>query len=383
MRSARKSVVFSTLVALGVVAHALAQAPAAEKKAEAPPTGRAALAKSETAWTILKTEPYRGKQDDIHFINPRQGWYVNGSGKIYATSDGGATWTKQLDKQGSFFRCVAFLDEKNGFVGTVGAGYYPDGTDTTPLYQTTDGGATWTAVTTIEGPAVVGLCAIEVVKTPFVNKGELGERVRLVATGRVGGPAAMIASDDLGKTWQRIALPEIAAAAFDVHFFDAVHGVLATATSGNLPDSHALILTTDDGGKTWQERYRSTRPMELTWKISFPSREVGYVTIQSYNPDPAASARFVAKTTDGGKTWAEVPLVDDHKVRQFGVAFIDEQRGWVGAMPGGFETTDGGKTWLRADFGNAVNKIRVVREEKATHLFAIGVNVAKLELPRP
>ncbi|MFM8559217.1 MAG: WD40/YVTN/BNR-like repeat-containing protein, partial [bacterium] len=97
-------------------------------------------------------------------------------------------------------------------------------------------------------------------------------------------------------------------------------------------------------------------------------------------PDPAASQRFVAKTTDGGRTWAEIPLVDDAKVREFGVAFVDADTGWVGAMPHGFATTDGGKTWAKTDFGNAVNKIRLLRGPEGVTGYAIGVEVHRLRL---
>lgn len=38
-------------------------------------------------WTKLETEEYRGKQDDIFFINEQIGWYVNGAGKIFKTVD--------------------------------------------------------------------------------------------------------------------------------------------------------------------------------------------------------------------------------------------------------------------------------------------------------
>jgi len=37
-----------------------------------------------------------------------------------------------------------------------------------------------------------------------------------------------------------------------------------------------------------------------------------------------------------GKTWTEIPWSSDPKVRQFGVAFIDENRGWGDATPAGF-----------------------------------------------
>jgi hypothetical protein len=42
---------------------------------------------ADAAWQKLQTEPYKGKQDDIHFIDANRGWYVNGAGKIFATSN--------------------------------------------------------------------------------------------------------------------------------------------------------------------------------------------------------------------------------------------------------------------------------------------------------
>ncbi len=341
-----------------------------------------ATAAPGTAWTKLPTERYPGKQDDIFFISPTTGWYVNGAGKIFKTTDAGATWALKLHKPGTYFRCIAFVDDKIGIAGNIGPDYFPKVTDTVPLYQTADGGETWTPVTTIDGPPIVGLCALEVVKTPFVNAGNLDHKIRIVGVGRVGGPTAGIYSDDLGRTWKRMTLPESCAMAFDVHFFDNMHGVIASASSTDVQQARALILTTEDGGATWREAFTGSRPFELTWKISFPTRDVGYVTIQSYNPDPAASQRFIAKTVDGGKTWSEIPLADNSKVRPFGLAFIDENRGWVGAMPHGYATVDGGKTWSDVEFGNAVNKIRVLRDESGITLHSIGVDVYTLRLPR-
>jgi len=67
-------------------------------------------------------------------------------------------------------------------------------------------------------------------------------------------------------------------------------------------------------------------------------------------------------------------------VREFGIAFLDERVGWVGAMPRGFETRDGGATWQPSNFGNAVNKIRIVREKERATVFALGVELWKLDL---
>jgi photosystem II stability/assembly factor-like uncharacterized protein len=333
------------------------------------------------AWRKLETEPYRGKQDDIYFVNENVGWYVNGAGKIFRTKDGGTTWQLQLDQPGTYFRCVAFIDDQHGFAGNIGPGYFPGVTDGVPLYETVDGGETWKAVTTIEGKPIVGLCALQVLNEEFVNAGKLETRTRIIGVGRVGGPTAMIVSDDAGATWQHIAIKDHAAMAFDVHFFNRNDGFIAASTSSDVTESNALILSTNDGGKTWTKAWQSKRPYELTWKIAFPTGNVGYVTIQSYNPDPSVTDRFVAKTIDGGKTWSEIPLVSDAKVREFGIAFLDENIGWVGAVPNGFQTTDGGVTWQAIEMGNAVNKIRLLKCDSQRVGYAIGVNVYRIDIP--
>ena len=332
-------------------------------------------------WEKLKTDSYRGKQDDIYFVNDRVGWYANGVGKIYKTTDGGTTWQKQLEQPGTYFRCLAFLDENHGYAGNIGPGYFPNVTDSCPLYETKDGGTTWQKVTSIEGPPVVGLCAIQVLREEFINAGKLEIRTRLIGVGRVGGPAAMIVSDDLGVTWQQVDIAKLASMAFDVHFFNRREGFIAACTDADVANSNALILRTQDGGESWTKAYVSSRPYELTWKISFPTRKVGYVTIQSYNPDPKIAERFVAKTLDGGETWKEIPLVTNAAVREFGIAFFNESTGWIGAMPHGFFTTDGGANWIKASMGNAVNKIRLVPGDKKKWAYAIGSEVHRLEIP--
>lgn len=351
------------------------------RAAPSAPSTQAAAKPALPEWTKLATEPYPGKQDDIVFVNTDLGFYGNGAGKIFRTTDGGNTWQKVFEQKGTFVRCLAFTDEKHGVMGNIGPGYFPGVTDATPIYRTEDGGTTWTPVTAIEGAPVVGLCAFDVVEVPFINAGKLDQRPRIVGVGRVGGPTAYIWSDDLGKTWKQGKIPEVGTMAFDVKFLDDRHGFIASATHADVSQSHALILATEDGGASWREVYRSTRPFELTWKLCFPSKDVGYCTVQSYDPDTTASKRYVAKTTDGGKTWSELPLVDNHAVREFGIAFVDENTGWVGAAPHGFGTTDGGKTWSPVSFGNAVNKIRIVRTPQEAILYAIGVEVHRMRIP--
>ena len=368
-----------------------AQTPAAAPATRAPtglsaataaiPTAAAATPATAAAWQKQATEPYRGKQDDICFVTPEQGWYVNGAGKIFGTRNGGQSWQKLFEKPGTFFRCVAFIDSLRGFAGNIGTQYFPGVTDTIPLYATKDGGRSWAPVR-YKGPTVKGLCALDIVKEQFINAGNIDYRYHIFGGGRVGGPGFLLHSPDNGDTWtSRDLRPFGAEFILDIKMFNPREGFICAGSSPDVAKANALMLETKDGGLTWTKRYQSQRPYEITWKQSWPTRRTGYATVQSYNPDTLVAQRYVVKTTNGGRTWKELPLIKNAKVREFGLAFADEQTGWVGAMPGGFGTRDGGRTWAPVQFGPAVNKIRVVRTPDGGYVaYAIGVGVYKLNV---
>ena len=342
-------------------------------------SAKAGLNPQEKGWRKLKTDAYPGKQDDIAFVNAREGWYVNGYGSIYHTRDGGETWGKQWEKQGTFFRCIAFVDSLHGFAGTVGTGYFPNVTDTIPLYSTKDGGKSWQPVS-YQGPYVPGLCALDIVREPYIQHGKLDYRVHIYGVGRVGSPASMLVSHDGGSSWTSGSMDGDCKMLFDIKMFDPHNGIVCAASDEAIEKSNALLLKTSDGGKTWQKVYQSDRPFETTWKVSFPTDSVGYVTIQSYNPDPNAKQQRIAKTTDGGNTWQELPLIEDAAARTFGIGFLDENHGFVGTLKGGYETKDGGKTWTPVNLGMACNKIRLYRDANGRNYgYAIGVDVMKGE----
>jgi photosystem II stability/assembly factor-like uncharacterized protein/dienelactone hydrolase len=333
----------------------------------------------EKGWKKLNTERYPGKQDDITFINENEGWYVNGYGSIYHTKNSGETWEKQLEKKGTFFRCIAFVDSLRGFAGTVGTDYFPDVTDTIPLYGTIDGGKTWNPVS-YAGPYVKGLCAMDIVKEQYINHGKSDYKIHIYGVGRVGSPANMMVSHDGGLNWTSNSMNKDCKMLFDIKMFDKNNGIVCAASDEDMEKSNALILKTSDGGKTWKKVYQSNRPFEGTWKASFPTKEVGYVTIQSYNPDPNVKQQRIAKTTDGGETWNEINLVEDAGAREFGIGFIDENHGFVGTMNSGYETKDGGKTWTKVNLGMACNKIRIYKDaNRKVYGYAIGVDVMKGE----
>jgi photosystem II stability/assembly factor-like uncharacterized protein len=188
----------------------------------------------------------------------------------------------------------------------------------------------------------------------------------------------MMVSHDAGVSWKSYSMNEDCKMLFDIKMFDKNNGIVCAASNEQIEESNALILKTSDGGKTWKKVYQSTRPFETTWKASFPTRQIGYVTLQSYNPDPNVKQQRVAKTTDGGNTWQELNLVEDAAAREFGVGFIDENHGFVGTMNQGYETKDGGKNWSPVNLGRACNKIRIYKSTNGNvYGYAIGVDVMK------
>jgi photosystem II stability/assembly factor-like uncharacterized protein len=330
-------------------------------------------------WTKLPTEPFKGKQDDIFFTDALTGWYGNGEGKLYRTTDGGDSWTRVWTQAGTFIRALGFADADNGWLGNVGVDYYPGVTDRHPLYRTRDGGVSWTAVAAEGIAKVSGICGIDIVKRRAIYQGELRDQVIVHAAGRVGSSAWLMRSTDGGASFRVIDMNPHCGMILDVKFRDAMTGFICAASSADLEQANAVILRTADGGATWQTVYRSARRFENVWKMHWAGAKTGYASVQSYDPD--ATRRVIVKTVDGGKSWRELALVDDAKVREFGIGFATEKHGFVGTTTGGFETRDGGRNWARSDMGRAVNKIRVIRRaDGGLRLFAIGVDVYRLDL---
>ncbi|GCE26915.1 hypothetical protein KDA_23990 [Dictyobacter alpinus] len=83
----------------------------------------------------------------VSFINANQGWATgsdNKGGTIYSTRDSGKTWDRlsQLGSNVVNITTLQFISATNGWaIGNTKA-------DTTQLYQTTDGGKSWSPITT-------------------------------------------------------------------------------------------------------------------------------------------------------------------------------------------------------------------------------------------
>lgn len=191
-------------------------------------------------WEVIEI-PAKHWLAGVDFVDLKTGYAVGGSADhpvLWKTTDGGDTWTpiherlpeNTIDCQ---LRDVKFLDEDHGFaVGTDGL-----------LLETTDAGETWVRR---NANTDRWLRAIH------VN----GDVIH------VAGKAVLLRSEDSGKTWSTLPIPE-QRKLIDVAFVDENHGWI-TNFDGE-------ILETRDAGQTWNAAYKHE---DVTTAIHFDSERV-------------------------------------------------------------------------------------------------------------
>ena len=311
---------------------------------------------SEFRWQRTNAPPASSRTDDIWFLDANRGWAVNSNGHILHTRDGGVTWVRQFSATGTYLRCVGFADEQRGWVGTLAA--------PRRLFRTLDGGATWGLVPNLPREAPPAICGLSVVN----------ERV-LYASGTnfPNRPTGVIKSTDGGETWIGWDMREHATLLVDIFFQDEEHGWVvggkADVPNPTRDDVKPVVLFTEDGGQTWQNRLAGREAEfpkgEWGWKIQFLNERIGFVSLENL-VDGA-----ILKTDDGGRTWTRKPVNDPQRNANLeGIGFLDENLGWTGGWGdkeflGGFtsETHDGGQTWSDANHvGKRLNRFRFIRE---------------------
>jgi photosystem II stability/assembly factor-like uncharacterized protein len=318
-------------------------------------------------WTPTNSPFNSFRFDDIYFLNPDTGYAVNfayttADGFVTRTHDGGMTWDIVWDSTAFSFRDIVFADALHGWVGTLEqAGV---GADTAILYQTVDGGDTWSPVPNLPGPLDAGICGMNRVSDSIV-----------VGVGRYSGPASFYKTTDLGATWSYSNLDSLAGGLVDVYFMDADTG-FAVGTDGDYFTGKGRVLMTVDGGASWSIVHTSLHTNEICWKISFPSRQVGYISLQAF---ANSGWQYMLKSTDGGLSWQDINVstgggpFGSYNIE--GTGFIDDSTGWLGGDQGTFFTSDGGLTWVQQSWGNTVNRFRFLNDSVA---FAAGAAVYRL-----
>jgi photosystem II stability/assembly factor-like uncharacterized protein len=317
---------------------------------------------AQNNWQTLSNAPNGPRHDDGYFVNQNLGWVVNGNGQIWKTSNGGDTWIKQFDKSTIYFRSIGFIDSLNGVAGNLGTDEFGGQTDTNLIYRTTNGGVSWIPINNFIGTKPRGVCGLSVVNDSVIY-----------GVGRVRGPVYFLKSTDKGETWFTKNMEQYAVDLMDIYFTSPDSGFIVGGNGSPNQNSNGIILLTTDGGITWTNVFTSSQLGEWCWKIDFPSKNVGYVSLQRNSGSPI---NFI-KTTNGGQTWFEKRFTNFAYYVQ-GMGFINDTLGWAGGNSTytTYETTDGGETWHDAGFGYRVNRFRFINDSVG---FATGRTVYKFD----
>ena len=116
---------------------------------------------------------------------------------------------------------------------------------------------------------------------------------------------------------------------------------------------YSVILGSDDNGHTWREVHERIRAASLD-HLQFIGAANGWVS--GLELSPIARDPFLLRTTDGGKTWRQIPIFSEPgfgAIQQF--AFTDPENGAliIDRGPGSasdryerYESLDGGDSWM-------------------------------------
>lgn len=276
------------------------------------------------------------------FLNSANGWVIASSGALYRTTNDGAQWTQSdFPFCGEHLQCtLQFLNSKDGYLlsgSPIGMFKYP-----ISLYQTSDGGASWT---------------LKFSHTPEAEPGGLplsgykyGVTFRDALNGWINGgdyPADgyfyLFRTTDGGLTWSQVqaALPAGYESAYITvgapQFFGFNQAVLpvwfGTDTGRDL-----FLYVSSDGGDTWTPSAGFARDVDAVDLLSM-SNAISWGNYGHF---------FV--TGNAGASWTPLTPNLDFGDGFRTLEFISPSTGWLIQAPVNgstplYRSLDGGLTW--------------------------------------
>jgi photosystem II stability/assembly factor-like uncharacterized protein len=291
------------------------------------------------------------------------------------------SWAPQAGNTRASLRGVSAVDGRAVFASGSGGIWL----------ATTDGGVTWKAATVAGAEALDfrGICAVDA-RTVYLMSAGAGDKSRIYKT------------TDAGEHWTLLYTNPEPSGFFDaIAFWDAQHGIVI----GDQLEGRAEVLTTDDGGATWQRRspppalpnegsfaasntcltlwgkrdawfatggpgaarvfhskdrgvtwnaattpMRNDGPSAGVFSLAFADVRHGIAVGGDYSKDKE-DRQNIALTSDGGRTWS-APANSGPKGFRSAVAWLPGRKLWIATGTSGSDASaDGGKTWKLFDSG--------------------------------
>lgn len=222
--------------------------------------------------------------------------------RIYQTTDGGVSWTMQFKNENpaGFFDAMAFWDRDHGIA-------LSDPVEGRFLVITTaNGGRTWTPSPAAGmPPALEGEGGFAASGTCITVQGK--DNVWF----GTGGPngARVFRSSDRGRTWRVATAPLVsgkAAGVFSLTFWNARRGIAVGGDYTKERDGAGNVATTNDGGRTW-------KGVDVSRPAGYRSAVVrgrGASRIELIAVGPSGSDYSL----DGGRSWRPIGNEGFHAV---------------------------------------------------------------------
>lgn len=269
-------------------------------------------------WTYFPA-PAQGTSK-ITFINPKQGWLVNGSGHVFRTQDGGKNWVQVatlLNKDSRFYTPlqIYFTDELSGWV-----------LETYSVWQTIDGGVNWKLLVDVNGPR-------KPYRTSFVNS----------KNGWICSveDEALYVTSDGGDHWKRKTF-SFDSTCRNLFFVKPKLGWLSAWPNGG-------IYRTDDGGESLKLQFAANKGEEVGIDSLYFTDEntgwaVGRIWPSRQDLGRKPTQGIILRTVDGGRIWERIETgLNDSLFSQ--VYFSGNKIGWLIGYENVYHTEDGGNTW--------------------------------------
>ncbi len=168
-------------------------------------------------------------------------------------------------------------------------------------------------------------------------------------------PAQLMETTNGGETWVTRLESESADRSFySLAFVTSSMGFIVGTQQKN-GKSSALILRTNDSGKSWQEALINVIPQSSNkensrlFGVSFCNSQVGW----------AVGSNMIVRTDDSGQTW-KIQYGENKKEFLLDVVCISPERAYAVGQDGVIlHTEDSGKSWVPEDSGTTDNLVQV------------------------
>jgi photosystem II stability/assembly factor-like uncharacterized protein len=241
---------------------------------------------------------------DIWFTTATRGFTL--SDKIYQTNDGGITWTGiQTTSSMGYLSNLFFVNSQFGFAQ-----------DSSQLAITVDGGNSWT-VKKLGSDSGQTIFFVD----PLI--GFYGDE----------GSGGLKKTTDAGNSWTTIFSDPGTPVDYYPYFLNVDTGFVATGSGS--------FASTYNGGQIWQTRtgiLPANQYFQSYNQLFFVDKNSGFYACQS----------GVMKTIDGGQSWQHVLLdsLDGTFLNTVNVIrFLDSNTGYYKGLTAIYKSSDGGQTW--------------------------------------